>query len=909
MTMPTIHVDGRDYQVPEGKDLLSALIALGVDVPYFCWHPALGSIGACRQCAVRIYRDGSDQRGRIEMACMAPVRDGMRVSVNDHEAVAFRRKVIEWLMVNHPHDCPICDEGGECHLQDMTVMVGHVYRRYRGRKRTYRNQDLGPFINHEMNRCIQCFRCLRFYRDYAGGRDFDVFASKDHTYFGRFEGGASSDSPISNLQSPRLESEFSGNLIEVCPTGVFTDKTLKAHYTRKWDLETAPSVCVHCGLGCNTLPGARYQLLRRIRSRFNPEINRDFICDRGRFGYEFVNHPGRTRLGAQDLDSHPLTIESRISNLASSITSCRRVIGIGSPRASLEANFALRALVGEEAFFSGMAGEEHRGMQAVIAALREGPARSARLAEIEDADAVLLLGCDPTNEAPMLDYAIRQGMFRAARDISRKLGIPDWNDYPVREAIQNARGNLYIAAPTAIKLDSLAAEVVRATPHEIISLARAVAQALRVPPQADDPAARIAAGLVAARRPAVVASASWGPEFVDAAAEITRALAARRNDPGLIFLLAPECNSMGVALMGDRSLDDALDQIGDGTVDGLIVLENDLFRRAPVKRVEAALEKLRFLAVIDHTRTAITDRADLLLPSPTFAESTGTLVNNEGRAQRFYQVFEGPGEARAAWRTLAELNRRLNPEAAAWQTCADVIAAMGQAIPALAAAIDAAPPASWRDRVGAKVAREPHRYSGRSAKTADQSVFDPQPPADFDSPFTFSMEGAQSGAPAPLTPRYWRPGWNSVQARFLTDTEHREGGDSGMGKRLLDPPPNAPVRQEPAPAPSSRPEAHADEVWLVPRAAIFGSDELSRLAPAIASVIPQPAVRMNPAEVARRSLLEGDMIRITVNDALGISLPLVTDEGVAPGVAVVPLGYPETAGLSAPVPARLEKQP
>ena len=216
------------------------------------------------------------------MACMTPAADGTRISIDDPEAREFRGSVIEWLMVNHPHDCPVCDEGGECHLQDMTVMTGHDYREFRFRKRTHRNQYLGPFINHEMNRCIQCYRCVRFYREYAGGRDFDVFGAHDHVYFGRHDDGV-------------LESEFSGNLVEVCPTGVFTDKTLKEHYTRKWDLQTAPSVCVHCGLGCNTIPGERYGMLRRIRNRYNGAVNGYFLCDRGRYGYEFVNSARRLR--------------------------------------------------------------------------------------------------------------------------------------------------------------------------------------------------------------------------------------------------------------------------------------------------------------------------------------------------------------------------------------------------------------------------------------------------------------------------------------------------------------------------------------------------------------------------------------------------------------------------------------
>src|SRR5512142_1362487 len=374
--MVKITIDGVDYETAEGDNLLSAALGLGLNLPYFCYHPALGSVGACRQCAVKQFRDEKDTRGKLVMACMTPANDGARFSIEDPEASAFRRSIVEWMMENHPHDCPVCDEGGECHLQDMTLMTGHDYRRYRGPKRTYRNQYLGPFVNHEMNRCIQCYRCVRYYRDYADGRDFDAFVLRNNVYFGRQADGA-------------LESEFSGNLVEVCPTGVFTDATLKHHYTRKWDLETSPSICVNCGVGCNIIAGSRYGSLRRIRSRYNGEVNGYFLCDRGRYGYAHVNSERRIRhvqfmegaargttgparemmempdnQFAQDPAGianpnfakstvrGPLTNpgaiprEQAIERLGTLLSGSRRVIGIGAPRASLESNFALRALVG-----------------------------------------------------------------------------------------------------------------------------------------------------------------------------------------------------------------------------------------------------------------------------------------------------------------------------------------------------------------------------------------------------------------------------------------------------------------------------------------------------------------------------------------------------------------------------------
>ena len=181
--MATLYIDDKPYVVKPGKNILETCLTLGFDLPYFCWHPSLGSVGACRQCAIKVFKNEEDKTGRIIMSCMEPVTDKQRISISDTEATAFRANVIEWLMINHPHDCAVCDEGGSCHLQDMTVMTGHTYRRFQYKKRTYQNQNLGPFINHEMNRCIQCYRCVRFYRDYAGGHDLEAFASKDNVYF------------------------------------------------------------------------------------------------------------------------------------------------------------------------------------------------------------------------------------------------------------------------------------------------------------------------------------------------------------------------------------------------------------------------------------------------------------------------------------------------------------------------------------------------------------------------------------------------------------------------------------------------------------------------------------------------------------------------------------------------------
>ncbi|MEE9125958.1 MAG: NADH-quinone oxidoreductase subunit NuoG, partial [Planctomycetota bacterium] len=758
IAMVKIHVDGSSYEVEAGNNLLHACLSLGLDVPYFCWHPALGSVGSCRQCAVKQYKDEADEQGnggRIVMACMEPAGDGTRISIDDPEAKEFRQQVIEWLMINHPHDCPVCDEGGECHLQDMTVMTGHDYRRYRFKKRTFRNQDLGPFINHEMNRCITCYRCVRFYGDYAGGQDLAAYGAHNWVYFGRPQDGV-------------LESEFSGNLVEVCPTGVFTDKSLKEHYTRKWDLQTAPSVCVHCGLGCNTIPGERYGQLRRVLNRYNPEVNGYFLCDRGRFGYGFVNSERRLREpavrdpGTGELS--PVTREVALECLASALADKGRVLGIGSPRASVEANFALRTVVGADRFFLGTSGQDRELSSTALKILQEGPASPASLQDVERSDAVFVLGEDPTATAPLLALALRQAVRQQPLKAADRARIPRWHDAAVRGLLQDEKGPLYLATVHRTRLDDVATTSWRAAPDDLARLGGAVAHALD--PQAPvvtglseeerGLAATIAGALRKAERPLVVSGTGSGSAAVlQAAGNVACALWSARADAetrSQLCVTVPECNSLGLQLVGGQPLEQAFQLGADGDVDTVVVLENDLYRRAERTAVDTFLGNTKNLVVIDHLQHEVAKRAQVVLPAATFAEGDGTLVNNEGRAQQFYQVFVPQGDIVESWRWLQDTG---------WQSLAEARAALDEVLPVFQR--EQKETAATLRYAEDKVPRETHRSSGRTAMRAHVDVHEPKPPDDPDSPLAFSMEGHCS-ADAPLTPFYWSSGWNSVQA-------------------------------------------------------------------------------------------------------------------------------------------------
>ena len=888
--MATIHVDGKDLEVDGADNLLQACLSLGLDIPYFCWHPALGSVGACRQCAVKQYTDENDKRGRLVMSCMTPATDNTWISIDDEEAKQFRASVVEWLMTNHPHDCPVCEEGGHCHLQDMTVMTGHNERRYRFTKRTHQNQELGPFIAHEMNRCIACYRCVRYYKDYAGGTDLGVYGAHDNVYFGRVEDGT-------------LESEFSGNLVEVCPTGVFTDKTHSERYNRKWDMQFAPSICHGCSSGCNISPGERYGEIRRIENRFNGSVNQYFLCDRGRFGYGYVNRDDRPRqplLLNKEGSAEKLSLDGALDK-AAELLKGKRVIGIGSPRASLEGNFALRELVGADNYYSGIAAAELDNLRLIRDVLQNGPLPVANLRDVESHDAVFVLGEDLTQTAARLALALRQSVKGKATEIAAGAKIQDWHMAAVQNVAQHALNPLFIASAAATRLDDIAEETVHAAPDDLARLGFAVAHAIDpnapavngLDSEAAELVQRIADTLLNAKRPLIVAGASLGSKaLIEAAANIASALKNREKN-GSINLVVPEANSMGLALFGGDSVDAALDALTSGKADAVVVLENDLYRRADAAKVDAAFAAAQVVIVADHQQTGTTAKAHLVLPAASFAEGDGTLVSLEGRAQRFFQVYEPSYYdsnilVREGWRWLHALHSTLQGKHVDWTQLDQVTEACAASTPVLAGIRGAAPSASFRIK-GLKLAREPHRYSGRTAMRANISVHEPRQPQDKDSAFAFSMEGySGSKEDRQQIPFAWSPGWNSPQAwnKFQDEVGgHLRAGDPGV--RLIE----AKGASLPWFAVNAAFNPAQGTLQVVPFHHLFGSEENSSRAKPIEERIAQPYVALAKAEADRLGVNDGALLSLTVNGQV-LRLPLQVREELAIGLIGLPAGLP-----------------
>ncbi len=685
--MPKLIIDDRKIEVARGVKVIAAAEQAGIMIPRFCYHPALGSVGACRMCAVK-FLEGPVHG--LQMSCMVEAKDGMVVSSTNDEAVDFRRFIIELMMLNHPHDCPVCDEGGHCLLQDETISGGHAMRRYMGKKRTHRDQYLGELVQHEMNRCIHCYRCKRFYQDFCGYRDFGVMGIAGRTYFGRY-----SDGP--------LENPFSGNLIDICPTGVLTDKPARFK-GRRWDFQRAPSLCIHCSLGCHTVVSARYRELIRVEARYNENINGYFICDRGRFGFAFANHPDRPRQAR--IHGNAATYSDALQTAAERLSTISQSAGPNSIACATSSRSSVETQMGLK-FLAHALGWRHPGyfmdrlqqdkVSAAIGGLNPDLAISLR--EVEHADAILVLSADPIQEAPMLALAMRQA-HRAGAKIAvidpRPISLPfEFVHRPLTpDALDSALQELMRPALSASATEPKGKDALAGLDADVSSPSGIH--------QSTPHLQALEAMLQNSRRPVIVCGTDIvSLSVITAAAELANQLQADNKRAGLFYVL-PGANSHGAAIAsaGGEPFSELLDAIENGQVRALLLVETGPLNHFPnLERVKNALEKLELLIVLDYlphrtlelagqTSAAMQPSAPasgpmrIILPTLTHFETLSSFINQEGRLQQADSVHRGgmplsqltggehpprayrkdvPGTgAKAAWQILSELEAAIS---------------------------------------------------------------------------------------------------------------------------------------------------------------------------------------------------------------------------------------------------------
>jgi NADH-quinone oxidoreductase subunit G len=614
----TLEIDGKPVQVENGQTVMDAASKLGIFVPHFCYHEKLSIAANCRMCLVQV-----EKAPKPLPACATPATEGMKVQTHSAQAVDAQKGVMEFLLINHPLDCPICDQGGECQLQDLAVGYGASSSRYQEEKRVVVNKNLGPLIATDMTRCIHCTRCVRFGQELAGVMELGMAGRGEHSEILAFVGRT-------------VDSEVSGNMIDLCPVGALTSKPFR-YSARNWELSRRKSVSPHDSLGSNLVVQTKNERVMRVLPLRNDAINEFWLSDRDRFAYEGLNSDERLtrpmvkRAGAWAEVDWAEALEAAAQGLKD-VVGRHGAQGLGmllAPNLTAEElHLAARLAQG-----LGCGNVDSRIRQRDFrAGPRGAPWLGMPVADIEQLQSVLLVGSTIRKEQPLLAVRLRQGVKRMGLAVNTLHVAGDDLLMPVANAV--------VVPPSA-----LAAELA------------AVAAAVRDRP-ASDGARSIARSLASGERKAILLGhyAQQHPDYaaiLSAAGEIAAATGA------LLGILPDGANAAGARLVGAASPQglDARGMIAAPRAGYLIAgveAEYDMGREAA-----EALGNAEFVVALSSYRNGTTDRAHVLLPIAPFTETAGTFVSMEGRAQSFNAVVKPLGETRPGWKVLRMLGAML----------------------------------------------------------------------------------------------------------------------------------------------------------------------------------------------------------------------------------------------------------
>lgn len=636
----TVHVtiDGHQADIPKGTLLWEAARDHGIDIPIFCYHSKLGPVGVCRMCMVEV-----EGMPKLTTACTTPVNDGMVVYTKSPEVEKAQRGVLEFLLINHPLDCPICDRGGECPLQDQTFNYGPGISRFVERKRHFLKPiHLGPTIDLDRERCILCWRCVRFTSEIVEDDQLILSERGSETYIATYEG------------QPYV-SNFSGNVIELCPVGALTSHQQRFMF-RPWELEEHSSICPHCPMGCNIQIDVRdSQEVIRFRTRTNDAVDDGWLCDRGRFGYSFIGSPDRltTPLIRRDGKLVPGSWQAAYRHVAESlqrIASQRgddSVAGIASARLPNEDLFAFKRFV-TDVLGSGSLDYWPRPSMSLDEEGHQALTRlSSRLAPIDAIDRaglILIVGTDPSESEPVMELRIRKAMNKLGATLV-EIGYDD------------------------IPLSNKAAASVRCDPDQLAGVMRAFQLEGGLPEASDEfeEASRI---LSATTGPVLLLYDDGFPgmpveNHADAFASLdsfVATLGARLN-VGVIPMLrsANEMAARDFGLIANTKDgvgwgSPIVDSIRKGDFAAALISGANPARGDPA--AVNALEKLDFLVVTELVLSETAQLADVVLPSASFAERVGSFTNTSRRVQVFSAAVPAPGISRPEWQMFVELSQR-----------------------------------------------------------------------------------------------------------------------------------------------------------------------------------------------------------------------------------------------------------
>ncbi|HEX6456099.1 MAG TPA: NADH-quinone oxidoreductase subunit NuoG, partial [Solirubrobacterales bacterium] len=652
----TITIDGREVPAIEGEMLHDAARKGDVEIPYFCYEPKLGDpVGACRMCLVEI-----EGIPKLQTSCSTPVREGMVVHTRTEQVKHAQSAVVEFLLVNHPLDCPVCDKGGECPLQDISYGWGPGKSRVIDEKRHFEKPiELSPLVAIDRERCILCYRCVRFSQEVSEDAQLQLLERGDRTYVGTFD-----DRPYVG--------PFHGNITDICPVGALTSYTYRFR-ARPWDIEHAGSVCTLCPSQCNVSFTVRDEKVKRVVTRDNAEVDDGWICDRGRYGFEMFDAPERVR-GPRLKGGAEVGWDEAIAKAADGLRAASRGrrgwssadnSGEG-PQRTTPASSGVAAIVGDASNEEGFLvqrivrealGSPHidsrpsRGPRADVLRRLAEPDVSAKMRDIDEAEVILVLGTDPLQSSPILDLRVRKAMRRNG-------------------------AKLVVATERPTALDGGAEAFFRYAPGGATAFLMGLAGALRDGGN-EAPEAEIADVLRNAGSVVVL----WGERIgreggaaVKALLDVAATLGLAGKDGSGLLEIPDTTNARGLREAGclpdagpglsDTAAGMATEEIREalisGELSGLILFGADPLRDFPdTPAWEEALTAADLVVSFSMHENATTAKADVVFPLETHAEKDGTVTHPDGRLQRVRPSAARPGDIRPNFLALAELASKL----------------------------------------------------------------------------------------------------------------------------------------------------------------------------------------------------------------------------------------------------------
>ena len=642
--MVEIELDGQKVEVVEGSMVIHAAEKANVYIPHFCYHKKLSIAASCRMCLVDV-----EKAPKPMPACATPVTQGMVVRTKTEKAIKAQQSVMEFLLINHPLDCPICDQGGECQLQDLAVGYGGSSSRYSEEKRVVQAKDIGPLIStEEMTRCIHCTRCVRFGAEIGGDMELGMINRGEH-------------SEITTIKGDSVDSELSGNMIDICPVGALTSKPFR-YSARTWELSRRKSISPHDSTGANLIVQVKNHKVMRVVPLENEAVNECWIADRDRFSYEALNGPDRlTRpMLKQGGQWQEVDWQTALEYVANGIKSVREKHGADAVGALVSPHSTLEELFLASRLIRGLGSDsiDYRLRHAEFTPFEGVRWLGTSIASLSTLQSVLVFGSNLRKDHPLFAQRIRQAARHGCAVHAVNSATYDWAMPVTISVVVPASGWMRMLAQIAAAV----AEV------KAIELPQDIAETV------GEPARAIAASLLAGERKAILLGN--GAAHHAQASSILALVQWIATHTGATFgYLSEAANTVGAQFVGAQPLGkgfNAAEMLAGKVKAALLLNTEPTLDSVAGVRATLDLSAVDMVVTLSPFKTNL-EFSDVLLPIAPFTETAGTFVNAEGRVQSFHAVVKPLGETRPAWKVLRVLGNLLEIPDMEWETAQDVL--------------------------------------------------------------------------------------------------------------------------------------------------------------------------------------------------------------------------------------------